>query len=87
MATSTKTRQRTATQLAADGFAALVEKLGMAEALRYVRLYQQGAGNYTRDRHKWLDEMSHDQIATLMARTKKPNRRKRKSRGTPPSGR
>jgi hypothetical protein len=38
MAPSTKKDRRNAAQLAADGFAALVEKLGMAEAVRFVQL-------------------------------------------------
>jgi hypothetical protein len=85
MTSSTKTNRRNAAQLAADGFAALVEKLGMAEAVRFVHLYHQGVGEYTRERHDWLDEMSHDQVAKLMANTVKKNARKRpRQKPTPP---
>jgi hypothetical protein len=73
MASSTKAKRRSAAQLAADGFAALVQKLGMAEALRYVQLYQQGSGDYSRERHQWLDEVGHERIAGLMAKTPKTN--------------
>jgi hypothetical protein len=86
MATSAEKKRRNAVQLAADGFAAIVEKLGMAEAVRYVQLYHQGAGDYTRERHEWLDEFSHEQIANLMARTEKTNSRKRKSRKAKKAG-
>jgi hypothetical protein len=78
MASPTKKKRRTAAELAADGFAAIVHALGMADAVRYVQLYHQGAGDYTRERHAWLDEMSHDQIANLMAETEKKGRRTRK---------
>jgi hypothetical protein len=78
MASSTKTKRRNAAQLAADGFAALVQKLGMAEAVRYVQLYRQGAGDYSRERHGWLDEVSHDQIASLMTKASKKGGRKGK---------
>ena len=78
MASSTKTKRRNAAQLAADGFAALVQKLGMAEAIRYVQLYHQGTGDYTRERHEWLDAVSHDQIANLMAEVEKKSGRRRK---------
>lgn len=54
MAKRTHPRRRTATQLAADGFTALVEKLGIAEAVRYVQLYRQGARDYARERHESL---------------------------------
>jgi hypothetical protein len=78
MASPTKKKRRTAAQLAADGFTATVQSLGMADAVRYVQLYHQGAGNYTRERRHWLDDVSHDQIANLMAKTVKKSARKRK---------
>jgi len=78
MAISTGKKRRNAAQLAADGFAAMVQKLGMADAVRYVQLYHQGAGDYTRERHAWLDEVGHDQIANLMAKTQKKGTRNRK---------
>jgi hypothetical protein len=56
----------------------MVEKLGMADAICYVPLYHQGAGDYTRDRHAWLDQLSHEQIADLMAGTAKKAPRKAK---------
>lgn len=80
MPSATNTKRRTAAQLAADGFTALVEKLGMAEAVRYVQLYHQGTGDYARERHEWLDVVSHEQVVDLMARTQKPSPRKRNSR-------
>jgi hypothetical protein len=86
MANSTGKKRRNATQLAADGFAAMVKSLGMADAVRYVQLYSQGAGNYTRERHEWLDEFSHDQVANLMARIQKERPRKQKSRKVQKAG-
>lgn len=81
MASSIKSKRRSAAQLAADGFAALVQELGMAEAVRYVQLYHQGAGDYTRDRHEWLNEISPAQLTKLMAgATKKQPPRKRSLR-------
>jgi hypothetical protein len=78
MANPIRKKRRTAAQLAADGFAAMVQSLGMADAVRYVQLYHQGAGDYTQERHEWLDGVSHDQIANLMARTANQGPRKRK---------
>ncbi len=76
MATSTKQNRRSSVQLAADGFAALVEKLGMAEAVRYTQLYHQGAGDYTSERHEWLGQIGQDQVASLIAATRKKSPRK-----------
>jgi hypothetical protein len=86
MATSTKKRRRNAAQLAADGFAALVEKLGMAEAVRYLQLYDGGAGDYTRERHKWLAMLSQDQIADLMKDAQPKVPRKATQRQAPKAG-
>src|SRR5881396_1289553 len=80
-------KRRNAAQLAADGFAAMVQELGMADAVRFVQLYHQGAGDYTRDRHEWLDDISHDQVADLMAKTGKKGPRKRKPGKVQKSGR
>jgi hypothetical protein len=78
MAISKEKKRRNAAQLAADGFAAMVQKLGMADAVRYVQLFHQGAGDYSRERHEWLDDVTHDQIANLMAKTQKKPTRERK---------
>ena len=86
MASSKEKKRRSPAQLAADGFAAMVEKLGMADAVRYVQLYHQGAGDYTRERQAWLDEVSHDQIANLMAKTQKKQAGKRKRRNIQKAG-
>src|SRR5207245_2017805 len=50
MASPTRKKRRNAAQLAADGFAAMVQHLGMADAVRYVQLYHQGSGDYSRER-------------------------------------
>jgi hypothetical protein len=87
MPTKTKTQRRNAAQLAADGFAAIVERLGMADAVRYVQLYHHGAGDYARERHEWLDQVGHDQLVDLMARTHKSKTRRRVSKKTQKVGR
>ena len=78
MASAARKKRKNAAQLAAAGFAAVVEKLGMADAVRYVQLYHQGDGDYTRERRQWLDQLSHEQIADLMEKAKKHSPRKHK---------
>ena len=68
MATTVPTPRRTSAQVAAEGFAALVEKLGSADAVRFVQLYDAGRGDYTRDRWQWLAGLTHEEVAGLMAR-------------------
>jgi hypothetical protein len=77
----TTKRKRTSMQLAADGFAAVVEKLGMADAIRYVQLFNNGEGNYSRDRHAWLDQISDEQAGEFLKRaSRKMSGRKRGAR-------
>ena len=78
MASAAGKKRKNAAELAAAGFAAIVEKLGMADAVRYVQLYHQGDGDYTHERRQWLDQQSHEQIAELMEKANKHSPRKRK---------
>jgi hypothetical protein len=59
--------RRSPVQLAAEGFAALVDKLGLADAVRFIQLYDPGRGDYTRDRTHWLGALTHDEVAGLMS--------------------
>jgi hypothetical protein len=61
------TTPRTAAQLAAEGFRALVEKLGIVDAIRYLHLYDPGHGDYTAERSQWLDHVSVDELSRQMA--------------------
>ena len=60
---ATKSRRRTPKQLKSDGFAALVEKLGMADAIRYLQLFDPGTGDYTRERRQWLDRLTPNEVS------------------------
>ena len=44
------------------GFAVLVRELGPANALRFLHLYQPGAGNYTTERDQWLGSLTLEEI-------------------------
>jgi len=71
MKTQTRKRPRTGAQIAAEGFSALVEKLGVPDAIRFVQLYHNGEGDYARDRHQWFDRLSKDEVKQLMLRANK----------------
>jgi hypothetical protein len=44
----------------------LHRELGVYGLARFIRVYRAGAGDYTRDRHQWLDGLSvEDLIARL----------------------
>ena len=41
-------------------------ELGLGAAARFIRLNLSGRGDYTRDRHQWLDGLTLEQIAEDM---------------------
>ena len=49
-------------ELRGKGFEVLVRELGPANALRFLGLYQVGAGNYTEERDRWLSHLSLEEI-------------------------
>ena len=51
--------------------AILIRELGPVDYARFIQQYEEGTGDYTRDRHQWLGEESartlHEQAARLAA--------------------
>ncbi len=47
----------------------LSRELGLYAYARFLRLYRPGTGDYTRDRHQWLDKLSLDEV---LAQSKEP---------------
>jgi hypothetical protein len=48
------------------GIDALVKELGAVDAVRFIRLYDNGHGDYTKERHATFDGMSVDDIFAEM---------------------
>ena len=53
-----------------EGFRALLTSLGPAGAIRFLQQYESGRGDYARDRGKWLDSLSVDEVAEEIRRRK-----------------
>ncbi|MBD2665696.1 hypothetical protein B6N60_04502 [Richelia sinica FACHB-800] len=49
-------------ELYRKGFQALVDALGYVDAIRFIRQFDNGNGDYTEERHQWLDEVTMDEI-------------------------
>ncbi len=52
----------TPTELTNKGFQALVQGLGYVDAIRFLKQFDQGHGDYTKERVQWLDSLSLDEI-------------------------
>lgn len=44
------------------GIEALTEKLGPVGMVEFIRQFDSGYGDYTKERHEWLDDMDIDAI-------------------------
>lgn len=53
---------KTIDELKIEGWKALIDSLGLAEATRYLLQYQKGSGNYTKERKKILDKLTINDI-------------------------
>ncbi|WP_016951450.1 hypothetical protein [Anabaena sp. PCC 7108] len=49
-------------ELYRKGFQALVDALGYVDAIRFIRQFDSGSGDYTEERHQWLDQVTMDEI-------------------------
>ncbi len=49
-------------ELQRKGFQALVDALGIVDAIRFIHQYDSGSSNYTEERHKLLDTLTMDEI-------------------------
>jgi hypothetical protein len=57
-----RAKMMTPSQLQAQGIKALVRELGVTGMVRFLQQFEIGAGDYTRERHKWLKGMSVEKI-------------------------
>ena len=50
-------------QIRIAGMEALARELGIVGMVRFLQQFETGHGDYSKDRHKWLDQYSVDDIA------------------------
>ncbi len=49
-------------ELNRKGFKSLVNNLGYVDAVRFIHQFDNGSGDYTKERHQWLDKLSQNNI-------------------------
>lgn len=49
-------------ELRQKGYQALVESLGAIDAILFLQQAGRGVGNYTKERHQWLDKLTLEDI-------------------------
>ncbi|GAB4383235.1 MAG: hypothetical protein Kow00121_44760 [Elainellaceae cyanobacterium] len=56
----------TPSELTQRGFQALINALGYVDAVRFLKQFDQGCGDYTKERAQWLDDLSLDEIVSSL---------------------
>lgn len=52
------------------GYKALVDALGVIDAIRFIQHFSPGYGDYTKERHEWLDKLSMNDFLAEMRKHK-----------------
>ena len=57
-------------QIRVAGLAALSRELGLVGMIRFMQQFEIGQGDYSKDRHQWLDQYTVDDIAKMIQNKK-----------------
>ena len=58
------------TEIRQQGYKALIDALGVAGALRFLQQLEVGYGDYTQERHQWLDQLTIDDFRNYVKEKK-----------------
>jgi hypothetical protein len=64
-------------QIRVAGMAALSRELGVVGMIRFMQQFEMGHGDYSKDRHQWLDKYSVDDIAKMVREKKAAQKNKK----------
>lgn len=59
-------------QIRVTGLAALMQALGPDGMIRFLQQFETGSGNYSTQRHQWLDGLNIDQVIEQVRQRQKP---------------
>jgi len=58
------------TEIRRQGYQALINALGVAGTLRFLQQLYVGYGDYTKERHQWLNQLTIDDFRNYVKRKK-----------------
>lgn len=64
---------KTQQEIIKQGYKALFDSLGVIDAIRFIRHFTPRQGNYTKERHEWLDKTPLEDILTSMRQRREDN--------------
>ncbi|WP_199248234.1 hypothetical protein [[Phormidium] sp. ETS-05] len=53
---------KTTHEIIKKGYQALVDSLGVVDTIRFIQHFSTGEGDYTQERHHWLDNIPLDDV-------------------------
>jgi hypothetical protein len=53
---------KTQNEVIEQGYQALIDSLGVVDAIRFIQYFSSGQGDYTKERHQWLENKSLDDV-------------------------
>lgn len=65
---------KTQQEIIRQGYQALVNSLGVVDAIRFIQHFTPGQGDYTKERHEWLDQTPLEDILRAMRQRQKDDR-------------
>ena len=65
-------------ELSEEATAILIREMGVVDALRFLSQMRSGTGDYSRDRGKWLDDLS---LGDVTSAIKSKRQKKRRTNG------
>ena len=60
-------------QIRVTGLAALMEKLGPDGMIRFLQQFETGTGDYTTERHQWIDQWDIDRLIVKLRERQSKN--------------
>lgn len=57
-----KTNEMTLSEIRSKGYEALYRELGPAGFIRFIRQFEAGHGDYTKERQEWVDKLTLEEI-------------------------
>ncbi|MFM7364110.1 MAG: hypothetical protein ACKO11_06330 [Cuspidothrix sp.] len=55
---------KTQNEVIQQGYNALINSLGITDTIRFIQYFNPGKGDYTKERHQWLDEKNLTDVLT-----------------------
>lgn len=52
----------TQNEIIEKGYQALIDSLGVVDAIRFIQYFSLGKGDYTKERHQWLEKKSLEDV-------------------------